>query len=154
MFAAPTKPFVLALFQVTLAITGCAPEIEISSGAYRKPADVGAITVRSINAPGSWDIEYAWPEHDRWAGNILCFAIRNKRGGEEHVTYRRPSYEIDTRDQRIYLIGSSNDTLYLLGINRFEWYWDGANIIRKDRETGESVAYLRETGATTRPTSD
>jgi hypothetical protein len=47
----------------------------------------------------------------------------------------------------IHIEASSNDSVYLFGIWRFAWSWDGKNIVRKDVKSGDVVTFALEADA-------
>ncbi|CAN5593094.1 hypothetical protein BH09PLA1_BH09PLA1_11270 [soil metagenome] len=142
----------VCIFVFCTSTTGCLPTgPKISPGVYSKPATAPSADYVFKYTGETWDIQSATPKYVAWLqGDVLEFRVRGTRGSQERIAIRQPSYTVDRRDNRIYLVGSSNDTMYLLGISRFEWFWDGQQIIRKapEQDGGGTVVYAPAVSAT------
>ena len=74
----------------------------------------------------------------------LAFTI-HVTGFDPQKVFTREYYEYTINSLgEIRIYGSSNDVVFLDGIMNYDWFWDGKNIIREDRKTGNVVTFVRE----------
>lgn len=100
---------------VLASTTQCVRESgkRITNGTYREPSGIEAITVNGEN---------------------IEFQIRMPKGRREgEVVNRKYDYKLLT-DGSIHVGASSNDEVVVAGIDSYDWFWDGRNIIRKGYE--------------------
>jgi hypothetical protein len=62
----------------------------------------------------------------------LTFTIRVPKLSSRKVFTRGPYRYAILPSGRIHVEAPSNDSIYLFGIWRFAWFWNGKNIVRKD----------------------
>jgi hypothetical protein len=69
--------------------------------------------------------------------------IRFRVKVKDRLVDRKYDYTVYPKDGEIQPKGlTSND--FMVGIGFYDWYWDGKAILRKDANTGESVAYHKK----------
>lgn len=56
---------------------------------------------------------------------------------------RKCEYSLLTSNE-LRIWGSSNDEAFVFGVLHYTWSWDGTNIVRKARQTGEKAVFARE----------
>ncbi len=116
------KHFSMAVCLVVLAsTTSCrhGSGKRISNGVYREPSGIESLAVNEEK---------------------IEFHIRIPNEQLPGVFTRTYTYGFET-DTAFYVNGSSNDPVLVEGILRYNWFWDGTNILRKKHKTGETVIF-------------
>jgi hypothetical protein len=118
------KSCFLCLTVVTAFLSGCVREntATIPDGVYREPAGVGTVTVQGRNVTLQLDVT---------------------KGLRLGVQSGRYEYEL-MDDGQVALNGSSNDEFFLFAVVGYEWRWDGKNVIRKQKQSGEATVFSRD----------
>lgn len=107
-------------------VTGCmATNVRITDGIYREPAKVEMVAAN---------------------GETLEFQIRVVTGGRDRIVNRKYKYSIES-DGKIRVFASSNDSAFVFGVMKYDWSWDGKNVVRKDPKTGDVVTFSPEAKA-------
>jgi hypothetical protein len=105
---------------VLALVTSCmAATLRIADGVYREPAKVETVTTN---------------------GELIEFQVRVVAGDQDRIVNRRYNYSLQA-DGKIRVIASSNDSVFVFGIMKYDWSWDGKSITRKDPKTGEVVTF-------------
>src|SRR5688500_2117711 len=82
---------------------------KIPDGVYREPSKIEALTVQ---------------------GDRIEFQIRVLNERLPGIATREYRYKVLTNDE-LRFRASSNDTVFVEGVLRYGWLWDGKNIVRK-----------------------
>jgi hypothetical protein len=113
---------------IVLGIAAILPECindsgqTITDGVYREPARVEELTVK---------------------GREMTLQLNSIKGSHLGIIRRTYRYEVLT-DGKLRFLASSNDSFFVFTILNYEWSWDGKDIVRKHKETGEAVVFTRE----------
>jgi hypothetical protein len=108
------------------SLTSCmATSARISAGVYREPAKIEMVAVD---------------------GEIIEFQIRVVAGDQDRIVNRKYKYALRP-DGKIRVFASSNDSAFVFGVMKYDWSWDGKNVVRKDPKAGEVVTFAREANA-------
>jgi hypothetical protein len=117
------KSFALAFFLIwTWATSGMAGNSPITNGVYRESTKVETVSIQ---------------------GEEIEFQIRVPDGKEERLVKRKYKYRL-LPGSDIHVIASSNDSVFVFGILKYEWFWDGKAIVRKQRKGGGTTVFERE----------
>jgi hypothetical protein len=129
------RAVLVLLLTVVLQVSGCEPRsrARIPDGVYREPSGVEMLKVK---------------------GSEIEFHIRVLNPQMPGIFDRTYTYHIEHRDgaDELGFGGSSNDAVRVEGVGKYQWYWDGKNIIRKrfaftrdgpnlDRQERETVVF-------------
>ena len=118
------KSYFLPLVAVATFLMGCVREntATIVDGVYREPTGVGSVTVQGRN---------------------MTVQLNMTKGLRPGLQSRRYTYEL-MNDGQVALSGSSNDEFFLFAVVGYEWLWDGKNVIRKQKQSGETTVFSRD----------
>ncbi len=110
------------VFLVLASIAGWATAAEkqhMVNGTYREPRQVESVGVRE---------------------EVVEFRIKIPKLNADQLFSGTYHYSV-LPDGHIRVNASSNDSVFVFGVNRFGWIWDGKNIVRKDPKSGETVIF-------------
>lgn len=115
------KNIIFIIFCLTLGLLiGCVnARSQIVSGVYQEPAGAETITID---------------------GESISFQIYIAIDNQRKITSRNYNYTLRS-DGSIHVIASSNDSVFIFGIMRYHWFWDGKYIMRKDSKTGDITRF-------------
>jgi hypothetical protein len=127
------KSLLVAACLILLGTVSCASNTEekrIADGVYRSPSKTEMVAIR---------------------GREIEFQIRVSDGQKEQVIHRKyPNYAL-LSDGKFWPTPTASVPIrsadYFLGVGRFELFWDGTEITRKDPKTGDVVTFAREANA-------
>lgn len=113
---------VAALLSSTF-LTGCVRDSgqKITEGVYDEPAKVEAVTVK---------------------GQDMTLQLNATKGPRLGIVTRTYRYRVLTNHELRFDV-SSNDPFFVFEVLKYDWIWDGTNIIRKDINTDETVVFAR-----------
>lgn len=114
----------LAVIILTWATaTSCmASSPHIANGVYREPAMVETVAIQ---------------------GEEIEFQISVSDGKESRVLKRKYKYRL-LSGGKIHVIASSNDSAFVFGIMKYDWFWNGWAIVREDPKTRNTTTFERE----------
>ncbi len=99
-----------------------ATSAQIADGVYRDPAKVETVAVD---------------------GEMVEFRIHVVAGDQERIVSRKYKYALQS-DGKIRVFASSNDSAFVFGVMKYDWFLNGENVVRKDPKTGDVVTFARE----------
>lgn len=106
-----------------LMASGMASSTHIESGIYADPTGVDLVSV--------------------WREEIEFQIQLSEDGRETRILKGKYRYLLLPSDQ-IRVIASSNDPAFVFGIMKYDWYWNGKAIVRKNPVTGKSTLFERK----------
>jgi hypothetical protein len=117
------KGFALALCLIwTWATSGMAGNSPVTNGVYRESTKVETVSIQ---------------------GEEIEFQILVPYGKEERLIKRKYKYDL-LPGSYIRVSASSNDAVFVFGIMKYEWLWDGKAIVRKQVKGGGATVFERE----------
>jgi hypothetical protein len=99
-----------------------ASSLLIANGVYREPAKVEMVAVQ---------------------GEEIEFQINISNGKESWILKRKYKYLL-LSGGKIHVIASSNDSAFVFGVMKYDWFWNGRVILREDPKTRNTTTFERE----------
>ncbi|MEN3367886.1 MAG: hypothetical protein V7609_29 [Verrucomicrobiota bacterium] len=110
---------------VTVLLPACTDETteKITDGVYREPSKIELLTVK---------------------GQRMTLQLSVAKGPRLGVRSGQYEYHV-LKNRKLSFDASSNDSFFVQTILDYDWIWDGNRIVRKEKQTGQTLVFARDT---------